>query len=122
KWLRDRLGVIAEAAETDPMARSVPDAHGVYMVPAFTGLGAPHWDPEARGAVFGLTLDSSAAHLARAALEAVAYQTHDLIQAMIADGTSVPTALRTDGGMAANDWFCQFLADIVQATVERPAN
>jgi glycerol kinase len=122
KWLRDGLRVIADASETGRMANAVPDNHGVYMVPAFVGLGAPHWDPAARGAIFGLTLDAGAAHLARAALEAVAYQTHDLIQAMIADGTPTPAAIRVDGGMAANDWLCQFLADIVQAPVERPAN
>ncbi len=86
KWLRDGLGVIAHASDTDSMATRVPDSHGVYMVPAFVGLGAPHWDPNARGAIFGLTLDATGAHLARAALEAVAYQTRDLIDAMVADG------------------------------------
>ena len=121
QWLRDGLGAIASAAETDTLAAGVPDNHGVYMVPAFVGLGAPHWDPEARGAIFGLTLDAGPAHLARAALEAVAYQTHDLIRAMVADG-AVPAAMRVDGGMVANAWFCQFLADIVEVPVERPAN
>jgi len=122
KWLRDGLGVIAHASETDSLATQVPDSHGIYMVPAFVGLGAPHWDPEARGAIYGLTLNASAAHLARAALEAVAYQTLDLIEAMKADGASSPAEIRLDGGMAANAWLCQFLADILQVPVERPRN
>ena len=84
------------------------------MVPAFVGLGAPHWDPDARGAIFGLTLDATAAHLARAALEAVAYQTLDLIEAMAGDGAGRAGAMRVDGGMAANDWLCQFLADMLE--------
>ena len=120
KWLRDGLGVIADASETDSMATRVPDSHGVYMVPAFVGLGAPYWDPDARGAIFGLTLDASAAHLARAALEAVAYQTLDLTEAMAKDGCPAPATLRVDGGMAANSWVCQFLADILEVPVERP--
>lgn len=122
KWLRDGLGVIAHASETDSMATRVPDSHGVYMVPAFVGLGAPRWDPDARAAIHGLTLDATGAHLARAALEAVAYQTHDLLEAMVADGSTAPATLRIDGGMAANGWLCQFLADILQVTVERPRN
>jgi glycerol kinase len=122
KWLRDGLGVIADAAETDSMATRVPDSHGVYMVPAFVGLGAPHWDPDARGAIFGLTLDATAAHLARAALEAVAYQTLDLMAAMAKDGAAAAEAVRVDGGMAANTWLCQFLADILGVPVERPQN
>ena len=121
KWLRDGLGVIAHASQTDSLATRVPDNHGVYMVPAFVGLGAPHWDPEARGAIFGLTLDATGAHLARAALEAVAYQTFDLLEAMTGDGAR-PSAMRVDGGMAANEWFCQFLADILQLPVDRPRN
>ena len=122
KWLRDGLGVIAHASETDSLATQVPDNHGIYMVPAFVGLGAPHWDPEARGAIYGLTLNATGAHLARAALEAVAYQTLDLIEAMKADGASSPAEIRLDGGMAANAWLCQFLADILQLPVERPCN
>jgi len=122
KWLRDGLGVIAHASETDSLATQVPDNHGIYMVPAFVGLGAPHWDPDARGAIYGLTLSASGAHLARAALEAVAYQTLDLIEAMKADGASSPAEIRLDGGMAANAWLCQFLADILQVPVERPRN
>jgi glycerol kinase len=121
KWLRDGLKVIESASETAVLAARLPDDHGVYLVPAFVGLGAPHWDPSARALVCGLTLDTSAAHLARAALEAVAYQTLDLTEAMQRDGAQPPTAMRIDGGMAANDWLCQFLADILQARVERPA-
>jgi glycerol kinase len=119
KWLRDGLGVIADAAETDSMATRVPDSHGVVMVPAFVGLGAPYWDPDARGTVFGLTLDATGAHLARAALEAVGYQTLDLVEAIAGDGARL-SGMRIDGGMAANAWLCQFLADILQLHVERP--
>jgi glycerol kinase len=122
KWLRDGLGVIAHASETDSMATRVPDSHGVYMVPAFVGLGAPYWDPDARGSIFGLTLDATGAHLARAALEAVAYQTVDLVDAMAKDGAATGAAVRVDGGMAANAWLCQFLADMLQVPVERPEN
>ena len=122
KWLRDGLGVIADARETDSLATRVPDSHGVYMVPAFVGLGAPHWNAEARGAIFGLTLDATGAHLARAALEAVAYQSFDLAEAMAADGGGSLGAIRVDGGMAANVWLCQFLADILGVPVERPSN
>ena len=120
KWLRDGLGLITHASQTDDMATSVPDSHGVYMVPAFVGLGAPHWDPDARGLIAGLTLGSTAAHVARAALESVAFQTLDLADAMHADGAGDAQAVRVDGGMAANDWFCQFLADMLQVPVERP--
>ncbi len=120
KWLRDGLKVIASAADTQAHAGTVPDDHGVYMVPAFVGLGAPHWDPKARGLICGLTLDAGPAHLARAALESVAYQTRDLTQAMARDGAQATAAIRVDGGMAANDWFCQFLADMLEARVERP--
>jgi glycerol kinase len=117
KWLRDGIGLITHASQTDDMATRVVDNHGVYMVPGFTGLGAPHWNPHARGLICGLTLDATAAHIARAALESVAYQTLDLLEAMPAEAG----ALRIDGGMAANEWFCQFLADMLQAPVERPA-
>ena len=122
KWLRDGIGVITHASQTDDLATRVPDNHGVYMVPAFAGLGAPHWDVDARGAIYGLTLGAGAAHLARAALEAVAFQTMDLVEAMAADGGDRPSRLRVDGGMAANDWLCRFLADMVDAAVERPAD
>ncbi len=122
KWLRDGLGVIADASETDSMATRVPDSHGIYMVPAFVGLGAPHWNPDVRGAIYGLTLGATGAHLARAALEAVAYQSFDLAEAMTADCGTALAAIRVDGGMAANAWLCQFLADILQVSVERPKN
>ena len=120
KWLRDGLGLIGDVAETAALAMQVPDSHGVYMVPAFVGLGAPHWVPDARGLLCGLTLDASRAHLARAALESVAYQTLDLTASMAADGAHHAATIRVDGGMAANDWFCQFLADAVDTPVERP--
>jgi glycerol kinase len=122
QWLRDGLGVIVNAAETEGLATSVPDSHGVYMVPAFVGLGAPHWRSDARGAIFGLTLGVTGAHLARAALEAVAYQTLDLAEAMAQDGAAKADKIRIDGGMAANDWLCQFLADILEVPIERPRN
>ena len=121
KWLRDGLGLITHASDTDDMATQVGDNGGVYMVPAFVGLGAPHWDARARGLICGLTLGATAAHVARAALESVAYQTVDLAEAMARDGAAELAALRIDGGMAANGWFCQFLADILDTPVERPA-
>jgi glycerol kinase len=121
KWLRDRLRLFRDVTETAAIAQRVPDDHGVYLVPAFVGLGAPHWDPDARGLICGLTLDATGEHLTRAALESVAYQTLDLTEAMQRDGARPMTALRVDGGMAANDWFCQFLADVLEARVERPA-
>jgi glycerol kinase len=120
QWVRDGLGAIRHAAESEALARSVPDSGGVYLVPAFTGLGAPWWDPDARGAVLGLTRDSKAAHIVRAALEAVCYQTHDLMRAMADDAGGAPAALRVDGGMVANDWVCQYLADVLGLPVERP--
>jgi glycerol kinase len=120
KWLRDGLRLVEKASETAALARQVPENHGVYLVPAFVGLGAPHWDPNARGLICGLTLDSSGAHLARAALESVAYQTLDLASAMARDGAVRAATIRVDGGMASNDWFCQFLADVLDASVERP--
>ena len=122
KWLRDGLGILGDAAESEKLATQVADSHGVYMVPAFVGLGAPHWDPDARAAIHGLTLDATGAHLVRAALEAVAYQTFDLLEAMNADGCAAPVALRVDGGMAANGWLCQFLADILDCRVGCPKN
>jgi glycerol kinase len=122
KWLRDGLGIIVEARQTQEMAASLPDNGGVYMVPAFVGLGAPHWCTEARGMLTGLTFDSGSVHIARAALESVAFQTADLVAAMQADGAGALATLRVDGGMAANDWFCQFLADILEIVIERPVN
>ena len=121
QWLRDGLGVIAAAAETEALAAALPDNGGVYLVPAFTGLGAPHWDADARGALFGLTRDTGPAQLARAALEAVAYQTCDLLAAAREDGARVET-LRVDGGLAANRWAMQFTADVTGLPVERPAS
>ena len=120
KWLRDGLEIIEDAAETAALAMQVPDGHGVYMVPAFVGLGAPHWVPDARALICGLTLDATGAYLARAALESVAFQTLDLAEAMAGDGAQSAAAIRVDGGMAANDWFCQFLADVLNAPVARP--
>ena len=122
KWLRDGIGIITHAADTHDLATRLDDNHGVYMVPAFVGLGAPHWDPAARATITGLTFDATGAHLARAALESVAYQTNDLIAAMSADGARDLRQVRVDGGMAANDWFCQFLADMLDTEVARPAN
>ena len=121
KWLRDGLKVIESASQTATLAAQLPYDHGVYLVPAFVGLGAPHWAPNVRALLCGLTFNASAAHLARATLESVAYQTLDLTEAMQRDGAQRLDALRIDGGMAANDWFCQFLADILQARVERPS-
>ena len=122
KWLRDGLKLITHASQTDDMATRIPDSHGVYMVPAFVGLGAPHWDPDSRGLICGLTLGSTQAHIARAMLESVAYQTYDLIRAMREDGAMRTSILRIDGGMAVNDWFAQFLSSMLKAEVERPVN
>ena len=119
QWLRDGLGVIKSASETEALAKSLDDDHGVYMVPAFAGLGAPHWAPDARGAVFGLTRGTTNAHFVRAALESVCYQTSDLLHAMAEDGVSLDK-IRVDGGMVGNNWLCQFLAGILDVTVERP--
>ncbi|AEE21794.1 glycerol kinase [Glaciecola sp. 4H-3-7+YE-5] len=119
QWLRDGLGVIRSASETEALAKSLDDDHGVYMVPAFAGLGAPHWAPNARGAVFGLTRGTTNAHFVRAALESVCYQTSDLLHAMAEDGVSLDK-IRVDGGMVGNNWLCQFLAGILDVTVERP--
>lgn len=119
KWLRDSLGIIGSAAETAELARSVPDSGGVTIVPALSGLGAPHWRPEARGIIAGMSFATTRAHLARAALEAMAMQTADLATAFAADGARW-TALRIDGGMSANDWMAQDLADVLRVPVERP--
>jgi glycerol kinase len=119
QWLRDGLGLISSAGESEELARQLPGNNGVYMVPAFTGLGAPYWDPNARGAVFGISRSTGPAEIVRAALESVCYQTHDLFAAMAADGVK-PSSLRIDGGMVANDWMVQFLADILDLPVDRP--
>ncbi|MBI3440526.1 MAG: glycerol kinase GlpK [Proteobacteria bacterium] len=122
QWLRDGIGLIKSAAETEALAKSVPDNGGVYMVPGFTGLGAPHWNPQARGALLGLTRATTTAHIVRATLEAQAYQTQDLMQAMAEDAGHAITEIRVDGGMARNNWVCQFLADITDTAVLRPPN
>ena len=120
QWLRDGLKIIASAPETQELAQRADPGQGVYMVPAFTGLGAPYWDPHARGAILGLTRATGPAEIARAALEAVCFQTRDLLEAMIADGAAPLETLRVDGGMVANDWLLQTLADILAVPVERP--
>ena len=119
QWLRDSLGIVEVASETEALARSIPDSGGVVIVPALAGLGAPHWRAEARGVIAGLSFASGKAELARAALESMAHQTHDLCAAFTADGAPWET-LRIDGGMAANDWMAQDLADMLGVTVERP--
>ncbi len=121
QWLRDRLGVIATAADSNTLAQRADPRQRLYLVPGFAGLGAPYWAPQARGALIGLTADCGPAEIARAALEAVGYQTRDLIAAMAADAGIEIGALRVDGGMTVSDWTMQFLADILPATVERPA-
>lgn len=121
QWLRDGLRIIANAHESGDLADKADEHHRVYLVPAFTGMGAPHWDAEARGAIFGLTRNSGPAEFARAALESVCYQTRDLLQAMQRDwSASSDTVLRVDGGMVASDWTMQFLSDILNAPVDRP--
>jgi glycerol kinase len=119
KWLRDSLGVIETAAETEVLARSIEDSGGVVIVPAHSGLGAPHWRPDARASISGLSLATGRAHVARAALEAMAMQAHDLAEAFAADGARWE-ALRIDGGMSANDWMAQDIADMLGLPVERP--
>lgn len=121
QWLRDGLKIVKSAAETQSLAEAADPEQSLYLVPAFTGLGAPWWDSEARGAIFGLTRNSGPAEFARAALEAVGYQTRDLWEAMRADWPeAAESVLRVDGGMAANDWAMQFLSDILDAPVDRP--
>jgi glycerol kinase len=121
QWLRDGLGVIRHAAETQGLAESVPDTGGVYLVPAFVGLGAPYWDPYARGTLVGLTRGTTRAHVARAALEAIAYQSRDVLDTMRRESGSSVTTLRVDGGAAANDFLCQFQADVLGVEVLRPS-
>jgi glycerol kinase len=121
QWLRDGLKIIRDARETQALADAADAAHGVILVPAFTGLGAPYWRPDCRGAIYGLTRNSGPAELARAALESVGYQTRDLLQAMRADWVAAADGvLRVDGGMTASDWAMQFLSDIIGAPVDRP--
>jgi glycerol kinase len=121
QWLRDGLGLIRSAAEIEPLARQVADPGGVYLVPAFAGLGAPHWDPYARGTITGITRGTTAAHLARAALDSIAYQVADLLSAMRADSGIALAELRVDGGAAGNDLLLQFQADLLGVPVVRPA-
>jgi glycerol kinase len=120
QWLRDGLGIIEKSVDVERLAREVPDADGVYVVPAFVGLGAPYWDARARGAIFGLTRGSTAAHVARATLDAMAYQTRELLEAMLADAGEPLQTLRVDGGASGNDLLMQFQADILNVTVQRP--
>jgi glycerol kinase len=122
QWLRDGLGLIARAHDTEALARSVSDTAGVYFVPAFVGLGSPHWEAEARGTILGLTRGTTRAHLARATLEAMAFASADLLKVMAGDAQVDFAALRVDGGAAANDWLLQFQADVLGVPVERPDN
>jgi glycerol kinase len=120
QWMRDGLKLIRDAGSSEALAASIGHDHGVHFVPAFTGLGAPYWDPEARGAILGLTRDTGIAEIVSAGLQSVCFQTRDLQQAMAADGM-IPETLRVDGGMVANGWLMQFLADLLGVPVERPA-
>ena len=120
QWLRDGLGIIKSASETGPLAESVPDTGGVYFVPALTGLGSPYWDPYARGTIVGLTRGTTRAHLARAAVEAMAYQTRDVVETMTREAGVALTELRVDGGAAVMDFLCGFQADQLGVTVRRP--
>jgi glycerol kinase len=120
QWLRDGLGIIRQSAEVEALAARVENTDGVYMVPAFTGLGAPHWKADARGTIVGLTRGSTAAHIARAALESIAYQTSDVLKAMEADSGITIKELRVDGGATANNLLMQFQSDILNTKVLRP--
>lgn len=120
QWLRDELGILKKASDSEKMATSVPNCNGVYIVPAFVGLGAPYWDPEARGTIFGLTRGTNKNHIVRAALESMAYQCYDLIMAMSQDLGSKLVSLRVDGGACANDFLMQFQSDILESEVVRP--
>ncbi len=121
QWLRDELGLLAKASDSEAMARAVPDSNGCFMVPAFTGLGAPYWDQHARGAVLGLTRGVNRNHIVRAALESLAYQTADVLEAMKKDAGIALNALRVDGGASANNFLMQFQSDVIGVPVERPA-
>nr|WP_246533234.1 glycerol kinase GlpK [Pseudomonas lalucatii] len=120
QWLRDGIKLISHASDCEALAEQTGEACGVYLVPAFTGLGAPYWDPKARGAIFGLTRDTGIKEIVTAGLQSVCYQTRDLLEAMGQDGAAAPSALRVDGGMVVNNWLMQFLADILGVPVERP--
>jgi glycerol kinase len=121
KWLKDELKIISDVRETQSLAASIKDNNGVYFVPAFTGLGAPHWRADARGTITGLTSSSGIAEIVRSSLEAVAYQCCDLFDSMKADG-QIPEILRVDGAMSSNDWLMQFLSDISQKQIDRSQN
>jgi glycerol kinase len=121
QWLRDGLGIISQASETEPLATTVPDTGGVYFVPAFTGLGAPYWDPYARGTIVGLTRGTTRAHLLRAAVEAMAFQSRDVVEVMSAEAATPVAELRVDGGASVMDLLCQFQADQLGTVVRRPA-
>ncbi len=121
QWLRDEIGLLKDVAESDRMAQSVPDSGGVYFVPAFVGLGAPHWDAYARGTMLGITRGTNRNHIVRAALESIAYQTREVVDAMTRDSGVRPEVLRVDGGAARNDFLCQFQTDVLCIPVERPA-
>ena len=120
QWLRDGLGLIRRSADVEALAASVPDSGGVYFVPALVGLGAPYWDPSARGTILGITRGTTAAHLARAALDAMAYQSLDLLEAMKKDAAIEPPALKVDGGASVSDLLLQFQADLLGVPVQRP--
>lgn len=120
QWLRDQMGFIGKAADSEAMAERVGPDHSVYLVPAFTGLGAPHWEPNARGAIVGMTRDTGIDHIVTAGLQSVGYQTADLLGAMQDDGSVSEVELRIDGGMAANNWAMQFLSDVTDTSVTRP--
>jgi len=120
KWLRDEMKLVETAAETEAICEALEDTDGVYLVPAFTGLGAPHWAPDARAAVFGMTRNTNRDQFIRATVESVVYQTYDLFEAMAKDGVT-PTALRVDGGMTANSWMCGYLSDVLDMPVFRPS-
>ena len=119
QWLRDRMKFFKKAKETEKIVKNLKDNNGIYLVPAFTGLGAPHWNANARGVLSGITRDTSPKEVVRATIEAVAYQTHDLFEAMKHDGLR-PKIVKVDGGMVMNNWFSQFLSDVVNVKVLRP--
>ncbi len=122
QWLRDEMGLIRTAAESEKLAMSVPDTQGVYMIPAFVGLGAPYWDMYARGALFGITRGVNRNHIVRAVLESIAYQVRDILSVMEEDSGIHPAALKVDGGASANNFLMQFQSDILNVPVIRPAN
>jgi glycerol kinase len=121
QWLRDGLGILSDASETEPLALSVPDTGGVYVVPAFTGLGSPWWDPYARGTIVGITRGTSRAHITRAVVESMALQTADVVDAVLRASGVTPTEMRVDGGASVMNLLCQFQADLLDIPVRRAA-